>query len=260
MEKISVIHEPTNQKPFLIINKPKGLPSAPLTKDDFENAFCQAAKLFPELLNVQGKKEIEHGLLHRLDTATDGLIVIAATQECYDFLMAEQEAGRFIKTYTAECDIISDNAKRLGGFPPDFPESNSFSFSEIEFKSVSYFRPYGEGRKEVRPVTEKSGKAALSKLGKSKLYTTKITIKKLSDTKAIASCKISQGFRHQVRCHLAWAGFPVCGDFIYNSNCREESNLDKKKAEQLLKFSATEVSFEYPRGDLNSYDRKDTWT
>ena len=246
---IEIIHSPTNEKPFLVIYKPKGLPSAPLFADDFENAFSQAAKLFPELLKVNGKKEIEHGLLHRLDTATDGLMVIAANQECYDFLSNEQKEGRFVKTYSAECEIIPDNAEKLGGFPPDLPALPS---------AVSYFRAYGEGRKEVRPVTEKSGKAALSKLGKSKLYTTEIEIKKISENKAHAVCRITEGYRHQVRCHLAWAGYPVCGDSLYNSNCSKVSE-DKKNAENLL-FSATAISFEYPRGDLNSYDRKDTWT
>lgn len=239
---IEIIKEPTEDKPFLVIYKPKGLPSAPLTAEDSENALSQAVAMFPEIKTVCGKKPIEYGLLHRLDTATDGLMVIAATQECYDFIMTEQAEGRFIKTYTAECNILPDNAKLLGGFPADIPVLPEVS---------SYFRPYGEGRKEVRPVTENSGKAALSKLGKKKLYTTKIEIQKLSDTRAIATCEITEGYRHQVRCHLAWAGYPVIGDQLYNS--------DKKNAENLL-FSATKISFEYPRGDLNSYDRKDTWT
>ena len=239
---IEIIKEPTEDKPFLVIYKPKGLPSAPLTAEDSENALSQAVAMFPEIKTVCGKKPIEYGLLHRLDTATDGLMVIAATQECFDFIMKEQAEGRFIKTYTAECNILPDNAKLLGGFPADIPILPEVS---------SYFRPYGEGRKEVRPVTEDSGKAALSKLGKKKLYTTKIEIQKLSDTRAIATCEITEGYRHQVRCHLAWAGYPVIGDQLYNS--------DKKNAENLL-FSATKISFEYPRGDLNSYDRKDTWT
>ena len=240
--QIEILKEPTDVKPFLVIYKPKSLPSAPLTADDNENALTQACAMYPQIKSVCGKKEIEYGLLHRLDTATDGLMVIASSQECYDFLMTEQREGRFIKTYRAQCDIIPDNSEVLGGFPP-VPSSPS--------TVRSYFRPYGQGRKEVRPVTEESGKAALSKLGSKKLYTTKIEITRISDTRATALCEITEGYRHQVRCHLAWAGYPVVGDALYNS--------DKKNAENLL-FSATKISFEYPRGDLNSYDRKDTWT
>ena len=245
--RIEIIKEPTVEKPFLILYKPKDLASAPLTAGDKDNALGQALELFPQLRDVHGKKEIEYGLLHRLDTSTDGLMVIAASQECYDFLSQEQREGRFIKTYSALCNIIPDNAGLLGGFPP-------LRAAPATKQTISsYFRPYGEGRKEVRPVTEDSGKAALSKLGKKKLYTTKIEISKLSDNQADVTCEITEGYRHQVRCHLAWAGYPVIGDALYNSS------EDKKKAEKLM-FSATKISFEYPRGDLNSYDRKDTWT
>ncbi len=251
MQKIEIVFEPTDDKPYLVIYKPKGLPSAPLNTEDSQNALSQAAAMFPQIKSVCGRKPIEYGLLHRLDTATDGLMVIAVSQECYNFLSIEQAEGRFIKTYYAECDILPSNAKMLGGFPPDMP-----LLPEI----TSYFRPYGEGRKEVRPVTEQSGKAALTKLGKPKLYTTKIQIKKISDTKAKAVCEICEGYRHQVRCHLAWAGYPVINDMLYNSNFKSsEKPSDKKNAENLL-FSANKISFEYPRGDLNSYDRKDTWT
>ena len=247
---IEIIHAPTDKKPFLVIYKPKGLASAPLVESDTENALAQAIEKFPEIREVHGKKEIEYGLLHRLDTATDGLMVIATSQECYDFLTEEQREGLFIKYYSAECDIIPDNADKLGGFPPDLPKLTNVS---------SFFRAYGEGRKEVRPVTEKSGKAALAKLGKPKLYTTEISIEKKNENTAFVECRITEGYRHQVRCHLAWAGFPVKGDVLYNARFRE-NNSDIKKAENVLKFSATKISFEYPRGDLNSYDRKDTWT
>lgn len=250
---IEIIHEPTSLKPFLVIYKPKGLASAPLVEGDTENALAQAIEKYPDICGVHGKKEIEYGLLHRLDTATDGLIVIATSQECYDFLTEEQREGRFIKYYTAECDILPDNPNALGGFPPDTP-----SITQSMITATSYFRAYGEGRKEVRPVTEKSGKAALAKLGKPKLYTTEIIIEKQNETTALAESSIREGYRHQVRCHLAWAGYPVKGDTLYNSNYRENDS-DIKKAENLL-FSATKISFEYPRGDLNSYDRKDTWT
>ena len=267
--QIEILKKPTAEKPFLVIYKPKGLASAPLDADSSDNALSQAVELFPELKNVHGKKEIEYGLLHRLDTATDGLMVIAATQDCYDFLSLEQKEGRFIKYYEAECDILPENAKELGGFPPlPLQVQNNLSLrgqkdlslrgtqaTKQTISLTSFFRPYGEGRKEVRPVTEESCKAALSKLGKQKLYTTSISITKISyDKKTVfVECKITEGYRHQVRCHLAWAGLPVRGDLLYNSN----SGI--KKAENLL-FSATRISFEYPKGDLNSYVRKDTWT
>ena len=240
---IKIIHSPTSEKPFLVINKPKGLASAPLSTTDKDNALSQAVELYPELLNVHGKKEIEYGLLHRLDTATDGLMVIAASQECYDFLCEEQRLGHFVKYYQAKCDILPDNAKDLGGFPP-FNKTDS-----IELSLSSYFRPYGEGRKEVRPVTEESGKSALSKIGKQKLYNTNIRILKMDpDSKtAFVECFITEGYRHQVRCHLAWAGLPVIGASTYNSNY-------KNNPIKPLQFSATKICFDYPEGNKNIFN------
>ena len=250
LEQITVIHEPTSQKPYLIIDKPAGLPSAPLNEDDKENAFSQAAALYPQILNVQGKKLVEHGLLHRLDTATSGLMIIAATQECYDFLQEEQKQGSIIKTYTAESELC--DAVRNDEWPPVVPELIEGSSFTIQ----SYFRAYGPGRKEVRPVTIDSNKSALQKVEKPVLYTTQVQIKHIDKVKntALVECTITNGYRHQIRCHLAWYGLPIINDLVYNPQAK-----NKKSTEQ-MHFCATKIQFEYPEGDLNSYVRKNTWT
>ena len=243
MNKIKIIHAPDSQKPFVIIDKPAGLPSAPLNESDIENAFSQAAELFPQLLNVKGKKEIEHGLLHRLDTATAGLMIIAATQECYDFLQQEQKEGSIIKTYLAECGLSRNKA-----VDPELVEGQLI-------KLTSYFRAYGPGRKEVRPVFPEDSETALKKVEKKVLYTTNIKILKINkeENTALVECSITNGYRHQVRSHLSWAGLPIINDPVYNPA------INKKSTEQ-MHFCASKIQFKYPRGDLNSYDRKDTWT
>ena len=256
-DKIKVIFSPTEEKPYIVIYKPRNLPSAPLSGDDKFNALAQAAELFPSILNVKGRKPIEYGLLHRLDTATDGLLVIAASQECYDFISDQQRAGRFVKFYSARCQAGrgKENREQLEGFPVgEGPRANQ---SAKKIIATSYFRPFGLGGKEVRPVTQDSGKAALKKIGKAKLYTTEIEIKNESSDFVDVECKIVEGFRHQVRCHLAWAGLPIINDPIYNSCCKNQ--LDKKNADNIM-FSATKIQFEYPRGDLNSYEIAFTWT
>ena len=247
-EEITVIHEASPQKPYLIIDKAAGLPSAPLNENDINNAFYQAAKLYPQLLKVQGKKAVEHGLLHRLDTATSGLMIIAATQECYDFLQEEQKQGRIIKTYTAECNLQTAFPEQKIAVP-ELVEGASFTIQ-------SYFRAYGPGRKEVRPVTLQSNKAALQKVEKQVLYTTEVLIKEISHEKntALVECTITKGYRHQIRCHLAWYGLPIINDLVYNPLAKN------KKSTEEMHFCATKIQFEYPEGDLNSYVRKNTWT
>ena len=248
----------TDGKPFVIVDKPAGLPSAPISLSDTENALIKASKSFPEILSVKGKKEIEHGLLHRLDTQTSGLLLLAKTQEFYDYMQNEQLENRFSKFYQAECQIQRLNFSRLEGFPvPDFNIDNIKTDDAFEVKS--FFRHYGQKNSQTRPVTQASNPAALKKLGKKELYTTQVRILSVKAEACKVECKITKGFKHQVRCHLAWIGLPVFNDFLYNADFIG-SEQDIKKAENKLCFSASKIEFYYPRGDLNSYDRKDTWT
>lgn len=232
MQEITILKEPSAEFPFVLVDKPAGISSAPLHSDDSDSAFSQAAALFPSILAVAGRKPVEHGLIHRLDKDTAGLLLIAATQEGYDGLQQEQAAGRFWKTYRAGCSIISENAALLGGFPPRRPlppEWNAAPGSAWEVQS--HFRNFGAGSKAVRPVAGDSGMAARKKM----------CIASLSDGLAVVSCRISSGYRHQVRCHLAWCGLPVAGDRLYNAAEQHEG-----RKEQQLHFFATELSFLNP--------------
>lgn len=248
MQKIDIIHEPTTSEPFVIINKPSGIPSAPLDAFDKDNALSQAAMRFPEISSVNGIKTIEYGLLHRLDTVTSGLILIATTQEFYDFLQNEQKEGRFIKTYSAKSMYIKNNAEVLEGFPAcnfiNQFESFDTKTNNFNLSVESFFRSYGLGSKLVRPVTKDSGMAALKKCGK-KIYSTNINVSFLSKEKNISlfdiKCKISAGFRHQVRCHLGWIGLPIIGDNLYNSY-ELQNGTDEKKIE----FVASSIEFTNP--------------
>lgn len=215
--EIKVIHEPSAAEPFVILSKPAGLASAPLKSLDEDSAFSQCARLFPAAKSVCGKKAVEGGLLHRIDTATSGLLLVASSQEFYDHIIAAQDAGRFVKGYRAECDVNANNAEALGGFPTlGMKAQKTAVLCGLEISS--YFRPFGKGGKEVRPVLQDSNVAALKKIGSKKIYSTKIVAADfLGEGAAKLECKIAQGYRHQVRCHLAWLGLPVRGDALYNA-------------------------------------------
>ncbi len=227
-ENISVILFPSKKDPFLVIKKRRGVPSAPLFEND-KSALTSALSLFPFLSEVHGRKEIEKGLLHRLDTETEGLLLIASTQESFDFLLNAQKEGKFIKGYSAL--LQKTDTSVLGGFPV-----SPFSMGEIEkgesLLVSSFFRNYSTKGSQVRPVTENSSKVILKKSGE-KLYSTEIIFK----DNLHAFCKIKEGFRHQVRCHLAWLGFPVKGDRLYNPLFKEGESLC---------FKADFLSFPHP--------------
>ena len=116
-KEIKIIHFPKKDEPYVILAKPSGIPSAPINPDEKDNALSMAINYFPEIKNVSGKKSVEYGLLHRIDTDTNGLLLIATSQSFYDYMIEEQQQGRFIKTYKAICEADKNNAEFLGGFP-----------------------------------------------------------------------------------------------------------------------------------------------
>lgn len=236
MNEIKFLNRPDSLHPFLVVNKASGVPSAPLFEGDF-SVLTLALNAFPEIKNVHGKKEIEHGLIHRIDTETSGLVLIALTQNFYDFMIGEQSENRFEKFYRAQVDFLPDISEKLAGFPatPFLIEETESAVKNHKFLTVeSEFRKFGKGGKEVRPILENGGKAAKKK-SSGKMYRTQI--KFLDENHAEA--KITQGFRHQVRCHLAWIGFPVHGDAVYNPEARDTGK-------QKMWFEACKIKFRNP--------------
>lgn len=265
---IKIIQKIDKDNPFLVIYKPKNIPSAPINNYDRSDciidAFSQAAELFPELKNVPGRQNNprEHGLLHRLDTVTSGLILIAANQEVFDFFQQKQKEGQFVKYYRAKCRFNQKNAESLKNFPvlSDFAK-NTF-YKDLSCGQVisisSRFRSFGVKGREVRPVTQNSGMAALKK-SCSKEYRTEITIEKYPEFKKLVDsgqynekfniiCRITEGFRHQIRCHLGWIGLPIAGDELYDFLTVENSSKNDRTAvdKEGFDFEAFKIEFPHP--------------
>ena len=180
-------------KDMLIADKPHGIPTVPLKRQDMAGTLLgMVAESYPDILSVRGMNTWEYGAVHRLDTATSGLVIFARTQEAYDYLCSIQKNNLMEKTYRA-CVETSD---RLKGF--DRPNAKTYEI-------VSYFRSYGPGSKEVRPIQD------IKRADSPVLYKTKVT--DLGDN--VMQCMITRGFRHQIRAHLAWAGIPIKGDSLY---------------------------------------------
>ena len=111
------------------------------------------------------------------------------------------------------------------------------------FKIESAFRPYGPGRKEVRPVLSNISKNE----NQGELYVTEILENQpVSDTGILSfRLRISKGFRHQIRCHLAWLGAPILNDSLYGG---------PSSGKGLLALRAASITFTDPSsGKVRSY-------
>ncbi|MFA6688812.1 MAG: RNA pseudouridine synthase [Sphaerochaetaceae bacterium] len=208
------------ERSFLVVDKPAGLPTVPLKKDPpgKRTLLGDLASLYPEILSVQTQRPWEGGAVHRLDTATSGLVVVARTASAWRALSAAQRAGLYTKEYAAlSAGPPTDGGGFRDGFPP-FPYDDPAALGGCAVRIGSLFRPWGEGRKAVRPVGRDAADTILKKSSPT-WYVTEVCYAGDEAFRAIPCkrfvCRLSAGFRHQVRCHLAWAGWPLAGDSLY---------------------------------------------
>ena len=245
---------------WAVVYKTPHLPTAPLRADERNTLVywflhrTEAGRRSREA-RVHGKKEIEAGLLHRLDTDTRGLVLFAKDQAVYDFLAARQEAGQMIKTYCAFVEQCRPDAA-----------VNRMAVQEgiaakLPLALESQFRNFGPGAKRVAPVFP--GSRHYKKDGR--LYTTVIEAVDMlpfsiggNDTVPQTACesrpsppvirvycRLSRGYRHQVRAHLAAAGLPIAGDPLYAPQ-RAETAHGMENTGMSLQLYAVKLEFPDP--------------
>lgn len=216
------------------VYKPPRLPTAPLHPEERDTLVYWFLHSQPEgQLNmppykqaalVQGKKSIEAGLLHRLDTDTRGLVLFAKDQATYDFLSIRQKSGQIVKTYYAFVKPYFPHVSEVSG-KADIVEKDALTqiAAHLPYSVVSQFRNFGPGAKKVAPIFPDSRR--YKKEGRR--YTTVI---EALDIKAPLAgtgtkqpligvrCRLVRGYRHQVRAHLASLGLPIAGDPLYSQH------------------------------------------
>jgi len=194
---------------FLLVYKPPRMHSAPQARSSGgETMLDWCVARFPEVALLPGRKAGEGGLLHRLDYETQGLMLIARSRPGMEALLEQQREGKIIKEYSA---LAAKNEIPIPGFPKETTVWYKEGNDKVPLIIKSTFRPYGPGRKTVRPVLPDNDEA---------LYSTEIIESNPFSSADIQQCfslklRICKGFRHQIRCHLAWLGLPILNDRLY---------------------------------------------
>jgi 23S rRNA pseudouridine1911/1915/1917 synthase len=188
-----------------IVNKPAGMmvhAGAGATEDARNRGTLVNALLhhFKKLSSVGG--ELRPGIVHRLDRATSGLMVVAKNDESHRRL-AKQFSGREVhKTYIA----------LVHGWPKkDRGTIQSPISRHSQRRTRMTTRGFG-GREAVthyavqRKIDAPYGKFALVEL------------------------KIETGRTHQIRVHMSSLGHPVVGDALYGAPGELRSQSNKRRA------------------------------
>ena len=276
---------------FAVVYKPPKIHCAPknfsFSGEGAEGKEEPSSNTLLEWYSLQSGKKCGVELMHRLDFETHGLALFANNKKSFNFFRDMQDRGEFIKEYSAVCTkpphstnsgprrgeasgtTLLDGAQAgvsgaLEGFPNlNFApqrlcgiECENISSREFPFIIESYFRPYGPGRKSVRPVIEDGKKHKEIAKDNGGFYKTEII--NIEDAcegfGRIFTLRIKRGFRHQIRCHLCWAGFPIKNDPLYSSKQPENSSDGKPALPAALALRAHAVFFYDPAdGKLRKY-------
>lgn len=188
---------------YMVINKEKNI----LVHETKNN---QGSTLYNALINLFQSRGLKRRvrLVNRLDMNTTGLMVVAKNPFAHYNLMQQMEDGSFRKKYHAVVD---------GSFPYDeiVVEKNIKTDENDHIKKI--ICDDGDGD-----------------------YAKTIFKKVISGEKySIVEAELITGRTHQIRLHLAYLGFPIVGDTLYNDKTYE--GVDR----QLL--HSFEISFNDPR-------------
>lgn len=177
-KKIEKIYE---DEYILVINKPYNLTvhDAPSVKDATLVDWLKLNNI--SLSTISGEER--HGIVHRLDKGTSGVMVIAKTNEAHTKLAKQLEDKSMGRYYLAIIDLpLKDNTiieKPIGRNP-----NNRLKMSIIE--------------------NGKNAKSAFSKIEISK-----------NEKNELIACKLFTGRTHQIRVHLASINRHILGDNLY---------------------------------------------
>ena len=183
---------------LLVATKPAGL--ATLAKPGgIASLSEELVKMRPELGEIP-----DNGIAHRLDNDTSGIICIGKTTTAYENLRSQFADGTARKHYTA---LV------LGGTP---------DHETIEAPIAHHPR-----KKTKMVVCESKERAEELKARPAHTIYSVAQRYLLGDTAyTLLDVVIASGVRHQIRAHLAWVGFPLSGDELYQNT--------KKRAEDVL--------------------------
>ncbi|MFH1838642.1 MAG: RluA family pseudouridine synthase [Candidatus Kuenenbacteria bacterium] len=194
---LDIIFENEN---FLVINKPAGLIVHPTTFKEENTLVNFLIEYCPQIKNVGDDKELRPGIVHRLDKDVSGLMVIAKTQEAFDYLKKQFKKRKVKKEYYA---LVYGEVKEEKGI---IDLAIGFSKRKSKIKMTVFSQNKSKSAITKYEVLQKIANFTPSNTSKGNL--TGFTLLKV---------KIKTGRTHQIRAHLNFIGHPILGDRIYRN-------------------------------------------
>ena len=216
MNDIKIIYESSD---YIVVDKPAGLLMHKVRikdgKQREEPTLADWVALrYPEIKQVGDDPETRPGIVHRIDKETSGVVVIAKTQEYFEYLKNLFSQKNMTKKYTALVYGRVENDKDVIKKP-------------IGIKSGTVKRTVHGGKMVKEAITN-------------------YEIMKRYDDYTLLAVYPQTGRTHQIRVHLASIGHPIVGDKLYGGKKEKKSLIEL--GGQFL--HATELQFESAPGKL----------
>jgi 23S rRNA pseudouridine1911/1915/1917 synthase len=190
-----------HDKGLLIIDKPAGMTVHPGA--GFKGETLVSALLYQfKNINIVGE-EGRPGIVHRLDKDTSGVILVATTQEMYEYLKDAFFERRIKKEYIA---LVLGKIEKPHGLI-DTPIG----------RSKTDFRKYSV-KNTVEPKESLTEYQVLEHLQDPASL----------DEYTLILVKLHTGRTHQIRVHLSSIGFPLVGDSLYGNKRTERKDLHRQ--------------------------------
>ncbi len=198
----------------ILVNKPSGMvvhPGSGVHSHTLVNALMYYTN---NLSDCNG--EVRPGIVHRIDKDTSGLLLVAKNNKAHEILAKDFQEKKVKRKYLAlVCGVLQHN-------------------------NITIDAPIGRdsiNRKKMM-VTDKNSKRAV----------THVKVLKRYHDYTLVECFLETGRTHQIRVHMAYIGYPIYNDPVYNTKKASDFGqfLHSYEIEFVSPISKKELSFTCP--------------
>ena len=190
----TIIHE---DEQLLVIDKPAGLVVHGDGRTEEVTLADWILQNYPALKDVgepwtndKGEAILRPGIVHRLDRETSGVMVVAKTQETFEFLKEQFQARAITKTYRA------------------------FAYDAFKEQHGEIDRPIGKSKSDFRKWSAQPGSRGVQRPAHTE-WDVLQEIEKSGAKYTYLELKPTTGRTHQLRVHLKAIHHPIVCDKLY---------------------------------------------